>query len=263
MKRATLVLAVLFLGENLLLCPAAGVFVAKRGGLAWIARQFREAATGHEGPAGNLRLSIFERLPDSPNDIYMVGDSITEMAGDWDELLGYPDVQNRGIGGDTTAGVLDRLTEIVAGHPRAIFLMVGINDLRGGRHVDDIAGQYEQILGRVCSESPETKVYVQSVLPVNEYLYHQYIIPGYPGIHMPGTGEVRELNERLHSLATDAGCTYIDLWPALTDDGCLRTEYTYDGLHVNGFGYAAWTRVLETLVKRACVLRMYSGGHRT
>jgi hypothetical protein len=39
---------------------------------------------------------------------------------------------------------------------------------------------------------------------------------------------------------------YLDLWPALADDaGDLRREYTEDGLHLNGPGYAAWVGVLR------------------
>ncbi|MEN6338192.1 MAG: GDSL-type esterase/lipase family protein [Phycisphaerales bacterium] len=248
MRRVVLSCAVLFIVENILLCPAAGLFVSKKGGLPWIIRQFREVGAGRNGPEGNLRLSVFEQLPDSPNDIYMVGDSITEMAGDWDRLLGVPDAQNRGIGGDTTAGVLDRLSEIVTGQPQKIFLMVGISDLQGGESVEDALGRYEQIVKTILTRCPQTRVFTQSVLPVNSFLYNQYITPGYPGIHMPTTEEVQVLNRGIAAIAADR-VTYIDLWPVLTEDGRLSDSYTYDGLHVNGNGYAAWARSIERWIR--------------
>src|ERR1700719_953485 len=60
--------------------------------------------------------------------IVMLGDSITEAA-PWDELTGCRSIVNRGIGGDTTGGVLARLGDVVKLRPRAVFLMIGVNDI--------------------------------------------------------------------------------------------------------------------------------------
>lgn len=53
------------------------------------------------------RKALFERL-DCKDKIVFIGDSITD-GGEWNELLGRNDVVNRGIIGDTTNGVLNRL----------------------------------------------------------------------------------------------------------------------------------------------------------
>ena len=84
------------------------------------------------------RATLFEVLPTSKKDIIFLGNSITN-GGEWAELLGNPHVKNRGISGDRTDGVLDRLHVITKGKPAKIFLLIGINDLSGGRSIEEIA----------------------------------------------------------------------------------------------------------------------------
>lgn len=74
------------------------------------------------------RASLFESLPVTSEDIIFIGNSITD-GGEWHELFNNPHVKNRGISGDTTQGVFDRLDAIVNGQPAKIFLMIGINNV--------------------------------------------------------------------------------------------------------------------------------------
>lgn len=91
------------------------------------------------------KVSQFNELKNS-NDfsIIMIGDSITDGA-EWYELLKNNEVQNRGIGGDTTNGVLDRLDTINKSIKKA-FIMIGINDIAGYKEVDEIYNNYTKIL---------------------------------------------------------------------------------------------------------------------
>ena len=84
------------------------------------------------------RATLFEVLPTSKSDIIFLGNSITN-GGEWAELLGNPHAKNRGISGDTTQGVLDRLSTITKGKPSKIFLLIGTNDLSRGKSVDEVA----------------------------------------------------------------------------------------------------------------------------
>ncbi|WP_317110333.1 hypothetical protein [Chroococcidiopsis sp. SAG 2025] len=56
-----------------------------------------------------------------------MGDSLTDEC-EWSELLENPHIKNRGISGDTTMGVLNRLEDIVSSQPAKIFIMIGINN---------------------------------------------------------------------------------------------------------------------------------------
>src|SRR5262245_42569936 len=81
-----------------------------------------------QGPYYRSKLASFEQAAGDA-DVIMLGDSITEKI-DWRELFPGVSILNRGIGGDTSAGVLKRLDEVIARHPKIVFLMVGVNDLQ-------------------------------------------------------------------------------------------------------------------------------------
>lgn len=62
-----------------------------------------------------------------------------------------------------------RLDSIVAGRPRAIFLMAGVNDLIFSTIAPEaLLRQYERLLDRIAAESPATQVFIQSPLPLDE-----------------------------------------------------------------------------------------------
>src|SRR5688572_6232361 len=75
------------------------------------------------------KIAEFKLAPLAAGDVVFLGNSITEEGGDWGQRLGWSHVKNRGISGDVTEGVLIRLGEITHSKPKAVFLLIGINDL--------------------------------------------------------------------------------------------------------------------------------------
>ena len=110
--------------------------------------------------------NMFDNLPDIRGEIIFLGNSITD-GGEWFELLGNKKCLNRGISGDVTEGVLLRLPGITRVKPAKIFLLIGINDIARGRSVEEITATYRLILDKIKAETPATKVFIESVLPVN------------------------------------------------------------------------------------------------
>jgi len=101
------------------------------------------------------RSSLFRVLPVTKNDIIFLGNSITN-GNEWSELFGDQTIKNRGISGDVTAGVLNRLDEVTSRNPSKIFLLIGVNDLAAGRAPDSVAKNIFLIADRVHLESPGT-----------------------------------------------------------------------------------------------------------
>ena len=101
-------------------------------------------------------------------DIVMLGNSLTENGGDWAARLGNKNVRNRGIIGDEVMGVYDRLHQILPGHPAKLFLLIGVNDVSHDLTTDTIVGMIRVTVERIRKESPDTKLYLQSLLPINE-----------------------------------------------------------------------------------------------
>src|SRR5574340_772315 len=109
---------------------------------------------------------LYKSYPHSTKDIVFLGNSITDRV-DWNELLGMSNVHNRGISGDITFGVLERLDEVIEGQPAKVFILIGINDV--SRNIPDsvIFKNYKKIVERIKAGSPHTKIYFQTLLPVN------------------------------------------------------------------------------------------------
>ena len=180
----------------------------------------------------------FELLPDTPNEIIFLGNSITDNA-EWAELFSDPNIKNRGIGGDDTDGILGRLSEVTSSKPDKIFIMIGTNDLAYGKKVDDIIGNYTKIIAQIKDDSPTTKLYVQSVLPVEDALH--YTRPN---------AEIININDQLIEICKAEGITYIDLHSVFSDEnGKLNKEYSIDGLHLNGEGYEVWKKQIVEYLK--------------
>lgn len=190
----------------------------------------------------NQRTSLFEILPVGENDIVFLGNSITD-GGEFNELFGMDCIKNRGIRSDVITGVEKRLGQVTGGRPRKIFLLIGINDVSHGHSVEELARRYERLVKRIREESPDTRLYVQSVMPVNNSFKRYKNLAGKETV-------IRDFNKRIQSIAEAEGAVYVDLWPMLVDSyGNLKGELTNDGLHLNGRGYRVWTDGIKGFVK--------------
>ncbi|MDE5895394.1 MAG: sialate O-acetylesterase [Muribaculum intestinale] len=188
------------------------------------------------------RATLFEELPVTSSDIIFLGNSITN-GGEWAELFDNPHVKNRGISGDVCMGVYDRLDAILKGSPAKIFLLIGINDVDRGASADTIVERIGMIVDKIRKDSPSTKIYLQSVLPVSD---HYNMFNG----HTSRWEVVPEINKGLVRLAADRGVKYIDLYSHFIDNttGKMNIEYTNDGLHLLGKGYKKWVGIVKPYV---------------
>jgi lysophospholipase L1-like esterase len=196
-------------------------------GRTMLMRSFLE---GHQA----RRVSAFEAFPLVPDDVVFLGDSITE-GGLWEELFPGVRTRNRGIGGDTSDGVLRRLEQVTRAGPTKVFLLIGTNDLFRGASEAEVVSNIEEILDRLKQESPDTEVYLQSVLP-RAASYR---------------ASVEALNARLAEVAGERGAAWVDLYPGFLDPetGGIRAELSNDELHLLGPGYALWKAQIEGLVR--------------
>ena len=174
-------------------------------------------------------------------DIVMLGNSLTENGGDWAARLGNKNVRNRGIIGDEVMGVYDRLHQILPGHPAKLFLLIGVNDVSHDLTTDTIVGMIRVTVERIRKESPDTKLYLQSLLPINESFGRYKRLAGKTNMIIP------EINKQLEELAKEKGLTYINLFPLFTEKGSnvLRAELTTDGLHLKEEGYKIWVKAIR------------------
>ena len=177
---------------------------------------------------------LFEVLSSDSASIVFLGNSLTAY-GEWGEYFNTTKIKNRGIPGDMTSGVLNRLPNILNQQPRQLFLMIGVNDLLFSSP-EKILRNYQKIIEQVKSKSEATELYLQSLLPVNNQVRNTQI----------RNEDILLVNQGLQKLAQQHQLTYIDLHPHFQDEqGHLKAEFTVDGIHLNGNAYLIWKEVLK------------------
>lgn len=220
---------------NVLGAALATFVVMRKGGIGYLTR-YTEILRGEASSIETFpvyyqqRLSTFWGEPvAAPGSVVLVGDSLTEEH-DFTGVCGAAPVVNRGISADTTVGVLFRVPEIARHRPAAALVMIGIADLRIGRSPARVAETYEAVLVALRSRSPQTKLVVQSVLPIDPKRFGSEIDPA----------SVVELDRRLAEVARRQGATYLDLFPAFARGNVLADELSKDGVHLTEPGYRLW-----------------------
>lgn len=187
------------------------------------------------------RATLFAVLPVTSDDIIFLGNS-TVHGCEWNELFDMPNIKNRGINGDVIQGIIDRLAPVVSGHPKKIFLITGANDVSHHLTVDSLATAYGKLINKIRTESPQTRLYVMSTLPINNSFQRYKNLIGKEDV-------IRGMNARLAVICKKEGATWIDLTPYFIDEkGDLRKELTNDGLHMFGEGYLIFRNVVRPYV---------------
>ncbi|MDJ0737398.1 MAG: GDSL-type esterase/lipase family protein [Nostocaceae cyanobacterium] len=163
----------------------------------------------------------------------LLGDSLSM----WFPTTKLPDGQlwlNQGISGDTSGGILSRLSAFSRTRPHAIYIMAGINDLRRGLTDEVILRNHRLIIRRLRRTHPQTQIIIQSILPTR-----RATLPN---------GRIRKLNQKLAAIAQQEGASYQDIHRWFTDSqGNLRRELTTDGLHLSANGYEVWRTAIRQI----------------
>ena len=175
--------------------------------------------------------------PYSKKDFVFLGNSITAGT-DWSKLLNLPQAKNRGISGDITFGVLERLQEVIDRKPAKVFILIGINDI--SRNIPDsiILANYKKMIERIRKGSKKTEIYFNTLLPVNSS-FEKF------KNHYGKDDHILYLNSEIRKFKAKK-VKIVDLYPAFLDkENHLRAELTKDGLHLIPEGYKVWADFLN------------------
>ena len=158
------------------------------------------------------------------NVIVMYGDSHSEYGGDWSRHFpGAGKIINRGIIGDDSQGMYNRLDLVLPYHPKKIFFECGANDLSHGWTVERVFQGITRVLATIRERSPKTELYVQSVLPLNEEVGTWKYLKGKDDL-------IIQLNNKLKEYCANHALTYIDLYTPLlgAHPKTMKAEYCRD-----------------------------------
>lgn len=177
----------------------------------------------------------------------LAGDSITEgfthteLFAAYTAETGIP-VYNRGISGDTSDRLLERLEKTILNiKPKNLVLLIGTNDLGVGADADFTAEHVEKIIEQSKKRCKNINIILESVYPVN------------PKVNKQGRRNNKAIlliNEKLKAVAEKQKITFLDLTDKLVDEnGLFKAKYTYDGLHANAKAYEVITKAVLPLLK--------------
>ena len=171
-----------------------------------------------------------------PVDVVMIGDSLTANVM-WNDVFPNVKIANRGIGGDRTVDILNRLDPILKLKPKKAFLQAGLNDFATGASVDQAFNTYTKIVQRLQKNG--VTVYIQSTVECSRLRCGKEV------------EDVRKLNTLLRQYAKDKNITFIDLNQQLSSTlQGLLSQYTTDGSHLNAQGYVQWSKAITPYVSQ-------------
>lgn len=172
--------------------------------------------------------------------IVFVGDSI--IAG-WSDLSGaFPGykVANRGLAGDRTYEVLDRLkTDVFTLKPSVLVLLIGTNDLNDGADSETVLENLKLIVGAVRKKLPAVHMIVCTLTP------REAVAGRFPG-------QILKFNEALkRTFGNDPGIIVFDTWSLFaTKFGQPHPEDFPDLLHPSPAAYRKWALALTPVFDR-------------
>lgn len=151
-------------------------------------------------------------------------------------------IYNRGIGGFTTADMLQNMdVQIFGTEPSKLFINIGTNDISyAGAPFGDVLAymlkNYSSILEQIKTRLPQTQVYMIAYYPVNETdIVNKWTADAFASRN---NRNLPIANAAVRNLAGQFDYQYIDVNAGLTDErGMLRKEFTIDGIHMYANGY--------------------------
>lgn len=155
-------------------------------------------------------------------------------------------VYNRGVGGFVTEELIQNIDTLILDlAPRKLFINIGTNDLSiAERPIEKVMENYEYILRETLKVVPDVKMYLMAYYPVN---YDAAAEDMKACLKIRSNEKIKIANEQVKKLADKLGAKYIDVNDPLKDEqGRLKAEYTFEGMHINEEGY----RSIYPLVKK-------------
>lgn len=167
--------------------------------------------------------------------LVLLGDSITQ--GWWAAESYYPGVKiaNRGIGGDTTRGVLIRLQEdVISLNPKGVVLLIGTNDLEEGAEPSVIADNVKLIVEALRKHRADMPVVVCEVFPSSASMKRP-------------ADKIKKLNAAYRTaLQDEPQVTLVETYSLFADaHGDAMADEFPDLLHPNAAGYARYAAALR------------------
>lgn len=144
--------------------------------------------------------------------------------------------------GDKITSVAEHMDDIVAYNPARIYIAYGINDINIGfwPTVEDYIEEMRNVLGQVRERLPDVEIYVNSILPVQDWALYKGAMWKY----------VPDWNEVIEQACAENGWTFVDNAGIVAEH---QEYYEADGIHFQSGFYSYWATnmILATYFRNA------------
>ena len=166
-------------------------------------------------------------------DVAFIGDSLTDG---YNVVESYPQykVVNRGIGGDTTFTLEDRLqVSLYDIQPKVVVMLIGANNFA------TMFENYENILKSYVENLPNSKIILLSLTSMSGEWGKNNQLAAYN-------------NVKIKKLAEKYSFEFVDLYSPLMnlETGEIFPEYTTDGGHLTKEGYTVFTENITPAIEK-------------
>jgi lysophospholipase L1-like esterase len=182
-----------------------------------------------------LRNKIFTQLfPASKVNILLIGDSLLAQE-NWSDLLGRNDLKNDAFGGAITQQILWNIErgELV-NNPKIVIIDGGINDLLAGVPTQRVFDNYQKIIEVLRKENIKIIAHLILYTTDNEAINKEVFI----------------LNFLLKEYFESQKIEFIDMNLQLSDHKKLKSNYSFDGIHLQKEAYKLWANELKSKLPR-------------
>ena len=187
-----------------------------------------------------IRQNYFNSRERDETAIVFVGDSLTE---NWKTLKqDFPKykIANRGVGGDTSRGMLFRFKhDVLCLNPQMVFLCAGANDLTAHGNPEDAISNVEAILKMARQYNAKMPVIISSVPPSSNP--QAPLKPGAREAVNAGLAKLESSYPNVRFFDFSAACRGADGQQDLT-------LFAEDRLHLGPKGYSVWKAGLDKIL---------------
>ena len=168
-----------------------------------------------------------------------IGDSVTQGIDDYAMLKNAKVVAKNG----QTLVDANKLSEKVKGmNPKKIFILLGSNDLLNNISTGQFVFYYENLIKLLISDSPNAKIYIQSILPVEEFIDKQR--------PLLSNSRIDKFNKALKDMKKGSNVEFLNIASVYKNyKGSMYDGYTSEGIHIKFDYYNIWFNYLEENTK--------------
>ncbi len=159
---------------------------------------------------------------------YVIGDSIAQGLYEQGILDGtyVTAEQDTGVCKSEVSMIENHVSRAIEVSPQVLFLCYGLKDVEAASgNAQVFAMAYKNVLDTLKSSLPETRIYVNSVLPVSQAVIDENEL----------YGSIPDYNEELEKLCQEEEVTFIDNSSLVKDE-----YYMEDGIHMTSEYYTEW-----------------------